>query len=64
MNRYKNYGLWVAVAALGLMIIQDLGLQITPEHYNTYVDAILGILVLLGIINNPTTKHKGFRGDK
>ncbi|MGM7680976.1 hypothetical protein ACSVDA_02360 [Cytobacillus sp. Hm23] len=47
-----------------LPIIQDLGLQITPEHYNAYADAVLGILILLGIINNPTTKNKGFGGDK
>lgn len=62
MKKYKNYGLWVAVSSLAFMTIQDAGLQITPGQYNAYVDSILGILILLGIISNPK-EGKGF-GDK
>jgi len=62
-NRLKNYGLWVSVASLTFMIIQNSGLQITPESWNLYVNSILSILVLLGIINNPTTDNKGFGDD-
>lgn len=63
-KRLKNYGLWVSVAALLGMILQDVGFQITPEKYQAYIDSILTILVLAGIINNPTTKKKGFGDDK
>ena len=66
MERFKNYGLWVAVAALGGMIVQDLGLQIAPERYEMYVDVALTIAVAAGVISNPSI-GKGFRdkgGDK
>lgn len=59
-KRLKNYGLWVAVASLGFMIAKDVGFAITPEKYDTYVNTILTVLVLLGIVNNPTKT----RGDK
>jgi uncharacterized membrane protein len=60
MERFKNYGLWVAVAALGGMIVQDLGLQIAPERYEMYVDVALTIAVAAGVISNPSI-GKGFR---
>ena len=63
-NRLKNYGLWISIASFLFMIIQGAGLQITPESWNLYVNSILGILILLGIINNPTTDNKGFGDDK
>lgn len=53
MDRFKNYGLWLSVASLLLMVLQDAGVNITPEKFNAYVQAILGILVLLGIVSNP-----------
>lgn len=53
MKRWQNYGLWVSIASLLFMIVQDAGFYITPEKWNTYVDLILGILVMLGIISNP-----------
>lgn len=66
MKRFKNYGLWVAVAALGGLVVNDFGL-LAPEQYQTYVDAILLVLVAAGVVNNPE-KGKGFKdankGDK
>lgn len=53
MKRWQNYGLWVAVASLLFMIVQDLGFHVTPEKWDVYVDLILGILIMLGIISNP-----------
>jgi len=64
MNRLKNYGLWIAVSSLFLMILQDLGIPITPEKYQAYSELVFTILILLGIINNPTTENKGFGDDK
>lgn len=64
MKRLKNYGLWVAIAALLFMILQEFGVSITHEKYQIYVDLLLSILIMLGIINNPTTKSKGFGDDK
>jgi uncharacterized membrane protein len=61
-TRFKNYGLWLAVAALVGMVLQDAGVNIAPERYQAYVDAILTILVLAGIINNPS-QGNGFRDE-
>ena len=62
-NRLKNYGLWVSVASLTFMVLQNAGIQVTPESRDLYQNSILGILILLGIINNPTTDNKGFGDD-
>ncbi len=62
-KRLKNYGLWVAVAAFIPMLLESFGLDVLPENYNQLIKSFLGILVLLGIINNPTTENKGFLDD-
>lgn len=58
MSRFKNYGLWLALAALGGLILNDAGL-VGPEKYQEYVDMILAVLVAAGIISNPSN-GKGF----
>jgi len=55
MNRWKNYSLWVSVAALIPMILQGAGMNILPTNYAEITNALLGILVLAGILSNPTT---------
>jgi uncharacterized membrane protein len=62
-KRLRNYGLWLAVAALIGMVLQDVGVNVAPERYQAYVDAVLTILVLAGIVNNPS-KGTGFRDEK
>ena len=52
-ERWRNKGLWIAVASLVLLILQDLGFDITPEHYQQYVSLILSVAVMAGIINDP-----------
>lgn len=59
MSKWRNRGLWVAVAALIGMVLQDAGLAITPEKYEAYVDAVLYVLILAGVISNPS-KGAGF----
>lgn len=55
MEKIKNYGLWVAVASLVGLILQDAGVPLAPEKFQIYVDIILNILVLAGIISDPKT---------
>lgn len=64
MNRFKNYGLWVSIAALIPMVCQGFGVRILPTNYSDVVNAILGILVAAGILNNPQTENKGYSDDK
>ncbi len=63
MNRFKNYGLWVSIGAFIPMLFKGLGFDILPGNYNELVSGLLGILVLAGILNNPTTENKGFLDD-
>jgi uncharacterized membrane protein len=53
-SKWKSYGLWVAVAALLGMLLQDAGVALSPEKYEGYVDAVLTLLILAGIVSNPT----------
>lgn len=62
-KRLRNYGLWVSVASLVLLLLNNFGVDIDESKYNGIVDSILAILVLLGILNNPTTEKKGFGDD-
>ncbi|SHI89277.1 Uncharacterized membrane protein [Clostridium cavendishii DSM 21758] len=63
-SRFKNYGLWVAIFALIPMVLQGFGVNILPDNYKEIVNAVLGILVMAGILNNPTTENKGFLDDE
>lgn len=63
MERWKNYGLWVSIAALIPLLLQAFGITIIP-NYQEIVNAILGILVTAGLLNNPTTTSKWFTDDK
>ncbi|MFR2838137.1 MAG: hypothetical protein ACLTBU_03545 [Zhenhengia sp.] len=62
-NRWRNYGLWAAIAAFIPLLLSGLGIQIIPDGYEEIVNAFLGILVLAGIISNPTTSSKWFQDD-
>lgn len=64
LSRFRNYGLWVAIAALIPLLLNAFGVEFVPEEYEAIVNAILAILVTAGIINNPTTVSKWFGDDK
>lgn len=53
-KRLSNYGLWIAVAAFILLLLQTFGVEIAPDRFYELVNGLLGILVLLGVISNPT----------
>lgn len=63
-SRFRNYGLWVSICALVPMVFKAFGVDMLPENYNEIVYAILSILIMAGILSNPTTRNKGFSDDK
>lgn len=67
MNRFKNYGLWVSVIALGGLILGNYGLYaklgLTQDSYKQIADATLTVLVAAGIISNPNS-GKGYKDEK
>lgn len=54
MQRFKNYALWAAVAAFIPMFLKGLNIDVLPGNYDEIAQSFLGILVLAGIINNPS----------
>ncbi|MEC0173001.1 phage holin [Paenibacillus graminis] len=59
-SKWRNYGLWVSLTAAVLLGMQTVGaifgFQLAPEKYDEVtaaVNAVLGILVVLGIVSNP-----------
>lgn len=64
LKRFKNVGLWVSIAALVALILQNAGVHINLGQYNEIVNKVLELLVFLGILNNPVTDNKGFLDDQ
>jgi uncharacterized membrane protein len=66
-NRVKNYGLWVAIFAFVPLLVEALSdysvFIILPGNYDKLIIALLGILILAGILNNPTTEDHGYKDE-
>lgn len=59
-RKWGNYGLWVSIVAAMLLVLSAagklFGFEITEElnaNITGFAMAILGLLVILGIISNP-----------
>lgn len=63
MEKLKNYGLWVALAALIYLVLEDAGFSIDPTRWETYVSLIMFILVTAGLVSSPD-KGKWFKDDE
>jgi phi LC3 family holin len=61
--RLRNYAFWISVASFIVLILQTFGVTFDLGQYDKVVNSVLSLLVLLGIINNPTTENKGFLDD-
>lgn len=63
MSKYKNYGLWVSIAALIPLICEGYGLNILPKNYEEIITTLLAVLVALGVLSNPK-EGKGYIDEK
>jgi uncharacterized membrane protein len=54
VERFKNYGLWLAIGSFILLALQTFGVDIDLGKYERLYEAFLSILVIAGIINNPS----------
>jgi uncharacterized membrane protein len=59
-SRWKNHGLWVALAALLGMFLQDVWSGFSLGRYEEYVDKVFYVLIAAGIVSSPVV-GKGFR---
>ncbi|MGT2911388.1 phage holin [Streptococcus cameli] len=52
--RFKNKATLAAIAATIILLAQQLGLKL-PENISEVINTALTLLVLLGVVNDPTT---------
>lgn len=60
-DRYKSKVVWISVMSLVVLILSKCGLLskigIDEGTLKIVIDSILSILVIFGILNNPTNKE-------
>ena len=56
--RFKNKATLLAIAGTLILLAQQLGLKL-PDNIEDVVNTVLTLLVLLGVINDPTTEGIG-----
>ena len=52
--RFKNKATLIAIASTVILLAQQLGLKL-PNNIADVVNTVLTLLVLLGVVNDPTT---------
>lgn len=57
-NRLTNYNFWISMASAGLLILRAFDIKMDIANINEIVTAVLGLLVMIGIINDPTNSAK------
>lgn len=55
-SRLTNKTFWVALVSAIVLLTQQLGLNIFPDNWADILNTILTILMILGIIIDPTTE--------
>ena len=60
VTRLNNKGTIVSLAALILSLLCQFGLNIDSEKVLTIVQTICSILIILGLLNDPTDSTKGY----
>lgn len=55
-TRFKNVGTVMAIVGTVGLLLNQFGLNIDIEWLDTTADLVCTVLVLLGVMNNPTTK--------
>lgn len=65
-DRFRNKFFWISIAALIPLISYSFGLNMDfiPDNYREIVIAFLNLLVVGGVINNPTTENSWLSDDK
>lgn len=53
-NRLTNYNFWISIVSAVLLILQAFDFEYDIAYVNEIATAVLGLLVVIGIINDPT----------
>ena len=57
-KRLTNYNFWISIVSAILLILQAFDVSFDIAYINEIVTAVLGLLVVIGIINDPTKTNK------
>ena len=60
LKRLNNKGTIVSLAALIVSLLCQFGITIDSEKILTIVQTICSILIILGLLNDPTDSTKGY----
>lgn len=60
LKRLNNRGTVISLAALIISLIAQFGLDIDSQKALGIVQTICSILILLGVLNDPTANAKGY----
>lgn len=67
MSRLKNAAFWISLVSFIPVLLEAFGVTVVPETWGVVKEFLLGgisVLVVLGILNNPTTQNAFYRDDK
>ncbi|MCQ2555954.1 MAG: phage holin, partial [Clostridia bacterium] len=53
-NRFTNYNFWISIVSAVLLIFQAFNIEFDLDCISEIVTAVLGLLVVIGIISDPT----------
>lgn len=53
-NRLTNYNFWISIISAILLILQAFNIEFDIAYINEIATAVLGLLVVIGIISDPT----------
>lgn len=56
-NRLTNYNFWISIVSAVLLILQAFEFQFDIAYINEIATAVLGLLVVIGIISDPTKAY-------
>lgn len=63
-NRLTNYNFWISLVSAALLILQAFEFEFDIAYINEIATAVLGLLVVIGIISDPTKTYTSNEADK
>jgi len=63
-NRLTNYNFWISLVSAALLILQAFEFEFDIAYINEIATAVLGLLVVIGIISDPTKTYSSVESKK
>ena len=54
-EKLRNKGFWISLVSAALVFLQAVGIKVDVPAVNEIVSALLTVLVVLGIVSNPSS---------